>query len=185
MRGRRRWLAVPGVAMVVLLAGCGGDPSDDDTSSPAASVSASPSEDPAVATAKKAVVAAYTGMVDEQVKAFAKGSLKGSKLDDYAAEKSLSNLKGALLFNIQQGIVTKGEPKFEVTSTTVDLDSSPHEATLTVCFDNNTWKSYDKKTGKSVSAPNQQKRYVVTEKLRTIGKRWFVIDGTTDREQAC
>ncbi|WUD70292.1 hypothetical protein OG937_45880 [Streptomyces sp. NBC_00510] len=135
--------------------------------------------------ARRQVTAAYQGMIDAQAKAFATGTLEGSRIEKYAWDKALSGTKGTILFNRQNGIVYTGRPKFQVKSSSVDLGITPHRATLTVCFDNANWTPVDKKTRRSVSAPNQRRRYISTAALRTVGDRWLVIDGNAERDRAC
>ena len=79
----------------------------------------------------------------------------------------------------------RGHPAYEVQMVAVDLTAVPHTATVTVCFDNKDWTPIDKVTRKSVAAPGQAQRYISTAQLRTVGTRWVVIDGTTERERRC
>ncbi|MCX5083727.1 hypothetical protein [Streptomyces sp. NBC_00401] len=137
--------------------------------------------------ARNAVVAAYQGMNDEQVKAYASGSLKGSRITQFATGNALRDTKDTIFVNLQNDIVYKGKPIVTASSDDVDvnLKSDPKRATLRVCFDMNTWEPVNKKTGKSVAPPNQTKRYTLNAKLRTMGDRWLVTDGSADKEREC
>ncbi|MFG2794156.1 hypothetical protein [Streptomyces sp. NPDC048419] len=180
--------ALVATAALIMTAGCSsGDhgtaapsPSHSDTK-PSKTASADETQ------ARKAVIAAYRGMTDEQVKAYAKGSLSGSKITDYATDKALRDVKNDVFINMQNGIVSKGEPKVIASESGVEvnLDSSPKTATLRLCFDQNTWTPIDKKTGKSVAPPKQVKRYTINAKLENQGNRWRVTEEKADKERTC
>jgi hypothetical protein len=86
---------------------------------------------------------------------------------------------------MQNNVVMTGQPAYSIRAVTVDLSAVPHTASVTLCFDNKDWTPIDKTTRKSVAAPGQLQRYVSTARLRTVGSRWVVIDGTADRERRC
>ncbi|MDQ1051875.1 hypothetical protein [Streptomyces sp. V4I2] len=139
----------------------------------------------AEAQARKDVIAAYQGMTEEQAKAYAKSSFAGSDITKYATGDALRDAKDTVFVNMQNGIVVKGEPKVTVANDDVTLDASGRQATLTVCFDLNTWESIDKKTGKSVTPPNQVKRYTITAHLQKQSSRWLVTNEKADKEKTC
>ncbi|MFE5689038.1 hypothetical protein [Streptomyces sp. NPDC056512] len=137
--------------------------------------------------ARKAVVAAYQGMNDEQVKAYASGSLKGSRITQFATGNALRDTKDTIFVDMQNDIVFKGKPKLTIApkDVEVDLKSEPKRATLRVCFDMNTWEPVNKKTGKSVAPPDQAKRYTLNAKLLLRGGLWLVSDDVADKERKC
>ena len=184
MRRRRRWLAVPGVAAVLLLAGCGGDPSDDASSSPAASVSASPSTDPQAA-AKASVLTVYRKMWDAQVKVYASGTLKDSDLETYAADKALSKIKVTALYYQQHGSVMKGKPTLSPKVTAINATKQPHSATITDCVDTTDYVQVDKKTKKPVGTLDGNRRHVATFKANPIAGKWRITDFDIDRDRTC
>ncbi|MGW3312051.1 hypothetical protein ACWDG9_36330 [Streptomyces sp. NPDC001073] len=171
---------------VLAAAGCssgGGDvaqkPSTPTGASATASVSASDTQD------RKAVIAAYQGMNNEQVKAYARSSLDGSNITKYATGAALRDTKDTVFVNLQNGIVVKGEPKVTVTEDDVAFNAAGTRATLTVCFDLNSWESVDKETGKSVTPPNQVKRYTTVAHLQEQDSRWLVTDEKADKTKSC
>ncbi|MFD7283652.1 hypothetical protein ACFV80_43345 [Streptomyces sp. NPDC059862] len=139
------------------------------------------------AQARKDVIAAYQGMTTEQVKAYAKASLKGSDITKYATGKALRDVKDAVFVNMQNGIVVQGEPQVSAAEDDVDLslDSSPQRATLRVCFDMNTWEPVYKESGKSAAPPDQVKRYTITAELQNQANQWQVTDEKANKEQKC
>ncbi|MEW1648382.1 hypothetical protein [Streptomyces sp. NPDC091219] len=151
------------------------------TASATAAVSASDAQD------RKDVISAYQGMTDEQVKAYAKSSLAGSRITTYATGKALRDVKNSVFVNLQNGIVVKGEPKVTAGEDDVTLNSTgtAQRASLTVCFDMNTWEPVDKKTGKSVAPPHQVKRYTIAAQLQKQGSQWQVTDEKADKERTC
>ncbi|WP_331736711.1 hypothetical protein OG426_55220 (plasmid) [Streptomyces canus] len=188
---RARNIAAASLALCAALTATACSSSGDDGNDPGLPTSAAPSPTNTVsaeeAQARKAVIAAYQGMADEQVKAYTKGSLSGSKITDYATGKALRDVKDAVFVNLQNGIVSKGEPKVIASENDVELnlDSTPKKATLRLCFDQNTWTPIDKKTGKSVAPPNQVKRYTINANLENQGDRWRVTDEKADKERTC
>lgn len=181
-------LALVAVAAITLAVGCSSDNGSTTATSPTLS-SAKRTKTVSVdeAQAHKDVIDAYRGMTHEQVKAYAKGSLSGSKITAYATGKALRDVKNDVFINMQNGIVSKGEPKVIASESgvAVDLGSTPKTATLRLCFDQNTWTPIDKKTGKSVAPPHQVKRYTITAHLQNQGERWRVTDEKADKERTC
>lgn len=178
--------ALVAFAALAAAAGCsasGGDTAKKSpsptTASPTTAVSA------AEAQARKDVIAAYQGMNDEQVKAYANSSLEGSSITKYATGAALRDTKDTVFVNLQNGIIVKGEPKVTITEGDVAIDTSGKRATLRVCFDLNTWESVDKKTGKSVTPPHQVKRYTTVAHLQKQGSRWLVTDEKADKAKKC
>ncbi|MGV9349329.1 hypothetical protein ACWDSD_31945 [Streptomyces spiralis] len=189
VRNRRATVsALLALAAITLAAGCSsGGGNKSDTSSTPSSAKSTKTVSAEEAQARKAVVAAYRAMTGEQVKAYAKGSLSGSKITDYATGKALRDVKNDVFINMQNGIVSKGEPKVIASESGVEVnfDGIPKTATLRLCFDQNTWTPIDKKTGKSVAPPNQVKRYTITANLENQGDRWRVTDEKADKERTC
>ncbi|MFC4469225.1 hypothetical protein ACFPH6_32710 [Streptomyces xiangluensis] len=177
------------LALTALTVTAGCSSSDGGDNAPATPTKPSPSSTLSAeeAQARKDVIAAYQRMTDEQVTAYAKASLRGSKITQYATGKALRDVKDAVFVNLQNGIVFKGEPTVTASDDDVDLnlDGTPQRATLNLCFDMNTWEPVNKTTGKSVAPPKQVKRYTVTAHLQNQGDRWQVADETADKEETC
>ncbi|MFE4674470.1 hypothetical protein [Streptomyces sp. NPDC056723] len=177
---------------VALIAAAGCSTADEGgkragTTTPSSAAPPSKTVSPDEARARKAVVAAYQGMNDEQVKAYASGSLKGSRITQFATGNALRDTKDTIFVNLQNDIVYKGKPIVTASADNVEVDlkSDPKRATLRVCFDMSTWEPINKKTGKSVAPSNQTQRYTLNAKLRTMGDRWLVTDGSADKQRKC
>ena len=186
----RSTVSVALVALAAIAATAGCSSSDGDTAKKSPSpTTASPTStvSAAEAQARKDVIAAYQGMTDEQVKAYAKSSLAGSKITTYATGKALRDVKNSVFVNLQNGIIVKGEPKVTASEDDVTLNSTgtTQRASLKVCFDMNTWDPVDNRTGKSVAPPNQVKRYTITAQLKKQGSQWQVTDEKADKEKTC
>ncbi|MPY30123.1 hypothetical protein FNH09_01960 [Streptomyces adustus] len=168
------------------MTGCSSSGDGKAEESPSAST-ASPTNSPNAeeAQARKDVIAAYRGMNDEEVKAYAKSSLAGSNITKYATGAALRDAKDTVFVNMRNGIVVRGEPKVTATEDDVALSAAGTRATLTVCFDLNTWESIDKKTGESVTPPKQVKRYVITAHLQKQSSEWLVTDEKANKEKTC
>ncbi|MFJ9544328.1 hypothetical protein ACIRPX_44990 [Streptomyces sp. NPDC101225] len=176
------------IAAITLASGCSSGDGDKVDPSPTPST-AKPTKtvSPDEARARKAIIAAYQGMTDERVKAYAKSSLAGSKITRYATGKALRDVKDAVFVNMRNGIVFKGHPKVTTREDDVALETAnkPFRASLLVCFDTNTWDPISTKTGKSVAVPNQVKRYTITADLQRVGSQWLVTKQDANLEKTC
>jgi hypothetical protein len=178
--------ALVATAALIMTAGCSsGDNSTADPSPSHSDTKPSKTASADEAQARKAVITAYQGMTDEEVKAYAKSSLAGSNITKYTTGDALRDAKDTVFVNMQNGIVVKGEPKVSASEDDVTFDASGKRAALAVCFNLNTWESVDKKTGKSVTPPNQVKRYTITAHLEKQSSRWLVTDEKADKAKAC
>lgn len=189
IRNRRLLPALLTLAAVTMAAACSSSEEDPSAGGSPSPTTASPTDtlSAAEAQARKDVIAAYQGMTTEQVKAYAKASLKGSNITKYATGKALRDVKDAVFVNMQNGIVVQGEPKVTASEEDVDLslDGSPQRATLRLCFDMNTWEPIYKESGKSAAPPDQVKRYTITANLQKQANQWRVTDEKADKEQKC
>jgi hypothetical protein len=172
--------------MVVLLASCGGDPSDDDTSapSPSASVSASPTADPQAA-AKAKVLTAYQAMWNAQVKVYSSGTLKGAELESVAADKALAKIKVTALYYQNHGTIMQGKPKLSPKVASISTGTDSDTATITDCIDSTDYVQVYKKTGKPVGTVDSNRRHVATYTARTIATKWLITDFDIDRDRTC
>ncbi|GGN61469.1 hypothetical protein GCM10012285_60430 [Streptomyces kronopolitis] len=163
---------------------CSSGPSGSDAKpTPSKSSASKPAADDAAA--RKDVLAAYSGMRTEQVKAYAKGKASGTKLEKYATDKALATVEGNLFRYRQGGIVFKGKPKSSAKVTALSLSDKPKTATVTECLDTTHWKPVVKSSGKEAASGNQPRRYTVTGTVRTIGKTWMVVGLTADKDHPC
>jgi hypothetical protein len=175
--------ALVALAAIAATAGCSSSDGDTAQKSPKPTTAPPTSTVSSEAQARKNVIAAYQGMNDEQVKAYAKSSLAESNIAKYATGAALRDTKDTVFVNMQNGIIVKGEPKVAIDD--VAIDATGTRATLMVCFDLNTWESVDKKSGKSVTPPNQVKRYTTVAHLQKQGSRWLVTDEKADKAKKC
>ncbi|MFJ2191655.1 hypothetical protein ACIOJE_27600 [Kitasatospora sp. NPDC087861] len=156
------------------------------TASPApttTSAAASPTIDPA-ADAKSQVLAAYTGMWAEQVKAFAKGSTDGTDLERFTTDKALGDVRISVVKFGGLGIVFTGAPAHTPQVETIDIAATPRTATVRDCLDVTAWKPVDKASGQEKKVTNRL-RYVIVYSARTVGTDWKMTDVTRHQDQAC
>jgi len=186
MRGRRRWLAVPGVAIVVLLASCESHPTEGGptSSSPSPIVSASPSIDPQAA-AKATVLTVYQKMWDAQVKAYSSGTLKNAGLESVAADQALAKIKVTALYYQDHGTIMKGKPKLSPKVASISTGTDSDTVTITDCIDSTNYMQVYKKTGKPVGTVDSNRRHVATYTARTIATKWLITDFDIDRDRTC
>ncbi|MFI9081650.1 hypothetical protein ACIGW8_35175 [Streptomyces sioyaensis] len=116
---------------------CSSDPGHPDAKpTPSTSAAKKPTAD---AAARKDVLAAYSGMRTEQVKAYAAGKASGTKLEKYTSDKALATIEGSLFRYRQAGIVFKGKPKSTTKVTALNLAKKPKTATVKECWDTKRW----------------------------------------------
>ncbi|MGW2376551.1 hypothetical protein [Kitasatospora sp. NPDC001683] len=143
----------------------------------------SPTADPA-ADAKAQVLAAYTGMWAEQVKAFAKGSTDGTGLEKFTTDEALDDVRISIDRFSGTGIVFTGAPAHTPQVETIDIAATPKTATVRDCLDVTAWKPVDKASGQEKKVINRL-RYIIVYNARTVGADWKMTDVTQHQDQAC
>ncbi|MGW1496781.1 hypothetical protein [Streptomyces sp. NPDC002402] len=174
-----------GLSAVVLIAGCGGggDSAAKKPSAPA-TTSASPSAGPEQE-AREQVLAAYRGMWREQVKIYGSGSLKGSELAKYAADKALAKVRAAAIYYQDNSLVVKGEPQLSPKVTAIALSTEPKTATVVDCVDSSKFVPENSKTGKKSQLDGGNRRHLQTSKAQYGSGKWLITDATIDRKSTC
>ncbi|MEU1932610.1 hypothetical protein ACN6LF_002722 [[Kitasatospora] papulosa] len=181
-----------GTAVVLSLAltGCGsGDDAKPSATTTAASsapgVSASPA-DPHAAT-KAAVLASYTSMWVEQMKAYRVASPDGTKLKDFATLDALTAFERDLAHMKKNHTVIRGELGHQPEVTALDVDAKLPTATVEDCIDLSKWQTLDTKTNKPIPLPTAQPlRYVATATVeRWDNNRWMVTEYQPDGTRTC
>lgn len=187
----KRGAAVSGaLALAAVLAGCGGGGSDDKPSAaPSTAVStpgvAKASVDPQAAE-KAAVLASYTSMWVEQMKAYRVASAKGTDLEKYATLDAITKFELDLAHMKKNGTVIRGELGHAPEVTALDAAGKLPKATIEDCVDLAKWETVDTATGKPIPLPtNQPRRYVATAQVEKWPNGWMVTDYTPDGARAC
>lgn len=179
------------VGLSLALTGCGGgsDNAKPSTAPSAASsapaVSASPADPDAAV--KAAVLASYSSMWVEQMKAYRKASPDGTKLKDFATLDALSAFERDLAHMKKNGTVIRGELGHEPEVTALDIDVKLPTATVEDCIDLSKWQTLDTKTNKPIPLPTAQPlRYVATATVeRWDNNRWMVTEYQPDGSRTC
>ncbi|GAA2349573.1 hypothetical protein OKJ48_02680 [Streptomyces kunmingensis] len=152
------------------------DPAQPSTSSQPGSTP-SPSDSDPDAALKKVVLDTYERMWDEQVKAYAKGSIKGTELRSYAAGYALAEAETTMDTFQEKGVVTKGAPTHDAVVTGLKPDEKVPWASLTDCLDTANWKYVYEKTGKPVEMPKDQVlKYVTKVQAEKWGNSWKIVE---------
>jgi hypothetical protein len=141
-------------AAVVAMAACS---SDTASSSPSGTVqptgqtsSTSPSPittSSAVDKAKQNAVAAYRGMWQDFVAAGTTSDWQSPKLGRFATGIALTNMSRALYADHFNGLVTKGEPTFQPSVSTVEPADDPNKIVIADCSDGTNWLKYKAANG--------------------------------------
>ncbi|MCX4417807.1 hypothetical protein OOK43_31715 [[Kitasatospora] papulosa] len=181
-----------GTAVVLSLAltgcGSGGDakPSATTTAASSAPAASESPADPHAAT-KAAVLASYTSMWVEQMKAYRVASPDGTKLDDFATLDALSAFERDLAHMKKNHTVIRGGLGHQPEVTALDVDAKLPMATVEDCIDLSQWQTLDTKTNKPIPLPTAQPlRYVATATVeRWDDNRWMVTEYEPDGTRTC
>ncbi|MCX4417804.1 hypothetical protein OOK43_31700 [[Kitasatospora] papulosa] len=173
-----------------VLTGCGsGDDAKLSAATTAASSAPAASESPADpdAAEKAAVLASYTLMWMEQMKAYRVASPDGTKLKDFATLDALTAFERDLAHMKKNHTVIRGELGHEPEVTALDVDAKLPMATLEDCIDLSKWKAERTPSGEVVPLPTAQPlRYVATATVeRWDNNRWMVTEYEPDGTRAC
>ncbi|MEV0875161.1 hypothetical protein AB0I86_28895 [Streptomyces sp. NPDC049950] len=181
-----------GTAVVLSLAltgcGSGGDakPSATTTAASSAPAASESPADPHAAT-KAAVLASYTSMWVEQMKAYRVASPDGTKLDDFATLDALTAFERDLAHMKKNHTVIRGGLGHQPEVTALDVDAKLPMATVEDCIDLSQWQTLDTKTSKPIPLPTAQPlRYVATATVeRWDDNRWMVTEYEPDGTRTC
>ncbi|MFG2894907.1 hypothetical protein [Streptomyces sp. NPDC048248] len=134
----------------------------------------SKSVDPEAAT-KQEVLARYNKYWAEQVKAFSKGSEKGTDLQKYATLDALGRARADLLNMKAAGNAMKGSPKHDAKVTALGLSKKTPDATITDCLDIRSWQTINRKTGKVLKLSHGNlTRYVTVVSAEKWPNGWMI-----------
>ena len=190
-RNRLTPLFIAGFAALSLTA-CGspsGLATSDASSTPPPHPSAVPPSGKSVdpeAGEKKELMAAYSKYWAEQTKAYAKASLKGTRLTQYASGAALARAQADVATMRSAGTRSKGAPGHDVAVISLKVPGNPPVATMSDCLDISGWKAIEASSGKVLPNPAKQpNRYVTSVSAEKWGKRWMIIKVTPDGEQRC
>lgn len=166
------------LALALALAGCGGGEDDKASSAPSATAStpapATSAADPQEAE-KAAVLAAYSSMSAEQMKAYRQASAEGTDLEKYATAEALGQIRNDLARMKEAGTVVRGEIGHDAKVTGVDMDAKTPKATLSDCVDLSKYETYDTRAKKVIPLPTEQPlRYVMTVRAEKWPNGWMV-----------
>ena len=173
-----------------VLTGCGsGDDAKLSAATTAASSAPAASASPADpdAAEKAAVLASYTLMWMEQMKAYRVASPDGTKLKDFATLDALTAFDRDLAHMKKNHTVIRGELGHEPEVTALDVDAKLPMATLEDCIDLSKWKAERTPSGEVVPLPTAQPlRYVATATVeRWDNNRWMVTEYEPDGTRTC
>ncbi|MFF4344755.1 hypothetical protein ACFY00_33145 [Kitasatospora sp. NPDC001540] len=186
MQSRRpRVLAGFAVGCAALLAaGCtsADKPTTPPSSPPVAAPPSSTSPDEA---AKAQVLTAYRGMWASMVKIYSSGTLEGTDLEKYAADKALAGIKASEVYYQDQNLVVKGEPVLTPQVTSIDLSANPPTAQITSCVDSSNFLPVDKTSGKPAQLASNVFRHVENSTAIQDRGTWLITQSVIQQDQSC
>ncbi|MFC8230677.1 hypothetical protein [Streptomyces sp. NPDC057287] len=178
------------VGLLLGLTSCGGG-SDDarpQTLPPKATLapSASTSADPDAAE-KTAVLASYSSMWVEQMKAYRRASAEGTRLERYVTAEALGQFRNDLDRMKAAGTVVRGDLAHDDTTVTaVDMDAQTPTATVQDCMDISKWQTYSTKKNQVLPMPSAQpRRYTATATAEKWEDGWIITEFAPDGSQSC
>jgi hypothetical protein len=188
---RHAAIAVAAASSLVSLAGCSSESPEDAAvkKSPAvtagapstsAATSASPSAD-----SRAQIEAVYRRYWDAKVQAYAKASIQGTDLKNYAVAEAYTQAETEVKALKAKGLVATGRPLLSPTVTAVDTRHMTPRGSLTDCTDVSDWTLVTKSTGRKVTLPAGRLTKYVT---KVTAEQWYgtwVIVKVDPKEQAC
>ncbi|MFC8645441.1 hypothetical protein ACFUC2_32490 [[Kitasatospora] papulosa] len=190
-RPRTRALALCGaVGLLLGLTGCGGGGDDARPQTLPAEASsassASTSTDPDAAE-EAAVLASYSSMWAEQMKAYRKASAEGTRLERYVTADALGQFRNDLARMRTAGTVVRGDLAHDDTTVTaVDMDAQTPTATVQDCMDISKWQTYSTKKNQVLPMPSAQpRRYTATATAEKWEDGWIITEFAADGSQSC
>lgn len=192
LRSRNRLISIAALscATALTLSACsdnGEDSGDKARKKPAASASPTESVTPSANAedpdqlVKKEILAVYGHFRQEQARAYAKGTIKGTDVQKYATADAFGAVKVDLMSLKKAGNVGRGAPVVHagVEDVTVNLTAKVPKAKIRDCLDVSGWTVVNKETGKTLPSPEGQlKRYVNDVSLEKWGEKWLVLTDT-------
>jgi hypothetical protein len=152
------------------------------TSSPVALPTTPSPEEQAAAKA----LAAYNGFREAYVTASAAADVNNKDLATYSVDPVLAQARYDLYQMNQAGLATTGRPTWSPKVTAVDVTAQPNTVKISDCLDITNWKTVNRATGKSASAPGQAQRFTVAaEAFLDPNGRWVLRVLTSDRNTSC
>ncbi len=97
--------------------------------------------------AKQDALASYRGMWQDFVTAGTTSDWQSPKLGRYATGIALTNMSRALYADHYNGLVTKGEPTYEPSVSSVEPPDNPNKIVIADCSDDSRWLKYKADTG--------------------------------------
>ena len=165
-------------ALCIVLNGCG---SSHPSVARTASASASPSPTGA-AGAKRAAVAAYTGMWNAFVHAAVTSNANDPALATYASEEALKTITDALTKNHAAGEVTLGSVVNHPVALDTKPSTQPTEVDIRDCADDSRWLKHYASGGLVNGQPGG--RHLVTAVVKNLGG-WKVTSFTAQEVGTC
>ncbi|MFE5372465.1 hypothetical protein [Streptomyces mirabilis] len=170
------------LAVLTVTTGCSSG-SNDASPKQSATPSATQSVDPHAAE-KTAVLDTYRNMWKARNRTYATAKLD-SKLEDYAGNKALSNIKATLIYYQDHGTVLKGEPVNSPEITGIDTAAKPMKATIADCVDTSHYDEVNVKTGKKVPVGTAPVRVVYNATAINSNGKWIIWTTEIDRGRTC
>jgi hypothetical protein len=143
-----------------------------------------PSSSDPTASTSAAVLKAYLDFQHAVADAQRTANAHSKKLEKYGADKALAQARVFLIEMDHNGVVFRGEPKFDPTVTRVELGEQ-RSGWVRDCIDGTNWKPIYKATGKSALAPGQHSRAPAEAWVWWNGERWVVRTLSVDRSKTC
>lgn len=182
---RARWLSP--FLLALLVGACGGTSSAHSASPPLSPTSpsptvASPSPSDSRAAVQARLIAAYEGTYADVEAAVMAGKAESPFLARHAVPPAEYQLQTDVEQYLKLGVVPAGVPKLHADVASLDLTSSPEQATLTSCPA--ALKLVNLKTGEPVASRSLPSNpFTVT--LQTMQGHWVVSYFKVDRSKTC
>ncbi|MEV6400906.1 hypothetical protein AB0M39_40045 [Streptomyces sp. NPDC051907] len=127
------------------------------------------------------MLAAYSSYWHEKSTAYARASIKGSRLKAYAVGEALAAAERELAALSQQGYVATGRPQTAPRVGTVKSSGTVPSATISDCVDVSAWKLVDRESQRPIALPKERlTRYASTVTAERWEGRWVILKATQE-----
>jgi hypothetical protein len=158
------------VALILIAAGCD---SETPATPPSATATSGPTTPSKRATAEAQAIAAYNALWQAMAKAGEIPDPDAPELRQHATGDALARVVRTLVFDRENGLVTRGAPVTSPSVVSATPADDPTELNLVDCGDSTNWTTHKKSNGAQIS-PDPRGRRHITAVVTLTGGVWKV-----------
>ncbi|MFJ3206283.1 hypothetical protein [Streptomyces sp. NPDC086989] len=172
------------MAVVGLLAGCGGGTSDGKAVEPVPAASAAPSSADPDAGERAAVLEAYGALTAAEERSYAAAKVE-PELARWATDRALADIQATVFWHQQGKTTMQGSVRRDAKVTVLETSSAPLRATVTDCADSTGQREVETGTGREVPYSGLRRHVVTSTAIRPAGGSWQFVTYVIERDRTC